>query len=159
MKKTTLKTAENKFKFTTDGDIIIDEDDDLDNVINIIIGNWKYRALETGIGRSFSPKFIGDAMFSGFYVTSHLFSHDIFLCSTVVGFSPVLNLWKKQTVLFFNDLHESKSISRITGNYELKINSDFVHVLDNIIERHGSDWITPPFQEALKELRNCQKIT
>jgi hypothetical protein len=39
-------------------------------------------------------KFTGDAMFSGFYVISHLFSHAIFLNSTVAGFFPVLTLYR-----------------------------------------------------------------
>ena len=123
---------------------------------------------------SFSNNFIKGMMFSGFYITSYLLN-----CETLwfdplydswddplydplhnnesfdydkTAYYPILNLWKKQTVLFFDDLHESKNVRRILKNYELRINYDFKTILNNIIDYHGNIWITPPFQKALIEL-------
>jgi Leu/Phe-tRNA-protein transferase len=150
----------NEFIFTTEGDIIIDENDNPDEVIDIIIENSEYDTLETGMGKSFSPDFIENAMYSGFYITSYLFDYDIFLDeaeypkNVIVDFFPILNLWKTQTVLFFDNLHESKSTSRIIKDYELRINYNFTNILRCIIERHGDSWITPPLQKTLKKLNN-----
>jgi len=146
------------FNYNINGDIIIAKNDKPDEIIDKILSNTEYDILERGIGLTFSKKFIGDLMFSGFYITSDILNKKTLwfdLDNTdkkKLGIFPLLNIWKIQTVLFFNNLHISKSINRILKDYELKINYNFKNVLNNIIERHGNVWITPPLKKTLLKL-------
>ncbi|GBU27447.1 leucyl-tRNA--protein transferase [Treponema sp. R8-4-B8] len=146
------------FNYIINGDIIITKNGNPDKIIDKIMGNTEYDELERGIGLTFSEKFIGDFMYSGFYITSDILNKKTLwfdLNDTdkkKLGYFPLLNIWKIQTVLFFDNLHISKSINRILKNYELRINYDFKNVLNNIIERHGNVWITPPLKKTLLKL-------
>jgi Leu/Phe-tRNA-protein transferase len=147
--------TDDTFVYNSNGDILVTKNNDPDKIIDTIISDNKFDTLERGVGLSFSPRFLGDLMFSGFYITSDVLnketiSFDInFTSIDDLAFFPLLNLWKTQTVLFFENLHISKTTSRIIKNYELRINYDFTNVLDNITETHGDLWVTPPLKEIL----------
>lgn len=153
-----MSILDDEFNYNLNGNIIVDDNDNPDEIIDKIIGNNAYDELETGIGLTFSQKFIGDLMFSGFYITSDILNRETlwfdFDDSDEIEFEyfPLLNIWKTQTVLFFDNLHISKTINRILKNYELRINCDFTNVLNKIIENHGDIWITPPLKETLIKL-------
>jgi Leu/Phe-tRNA-protein transferase len=146
------------FSYNINGDIIISNNDKPDEIIDKILGNTKYDKLERGIGLTFDKKFISDLMFSGFYITSDILNKETLwfdLDNTdkkKLGYFPLLNIWKIQTVLFFDNLHILKSIKHIMKNFELRINYNFKNVLNNIIERHGNVWITPPLKKILMKL-------
>ena len=146
------------FSYNLNGDIIIEKNDNPDGIIDKIIGNNEYDKLERGIGLTFDKKFICDFMFSGFYITSDILNKKTLwfdldsMDNKKFGYFPLLNIWKIQTVLFFDNLHISKSINRILKNYELRINYNFKNVLNNIIESHGNIWITPPLKKTLLKL-------
>jgi len=148
----------NAFNYNLNGNIIIAKNDKPDEIIDKITGNTEYDNLELGIGLTFSKKFIRDLMFSGFYITSDILSKETLWFDVEntdagkLGYFPLLNIWKIQTVLFFDNLHISKTINRILKNYELKINYNFPNVLDNIIHYHGDVWITPPLKRTLLKL-------
>ena len=145
------------FIYTANGDIIISRKDDPDLIIDKLIENDEYDNLERGIGLSFSAKYISNLMYSGFYITSDILNKETLWFDddddvNNFDFFPLLNIWAVQTVLFFDDLHISKSIKRLLNKYELKINFDFNNVLDCIINYHGSRWITAPLKETLIKL-------
>jgi Leu/Phe-tRNA-protein transferase len=153
-----MKIQNDTFSYNSNGDIIIKKNDNPDKIMEKIIENNRYDTLERGIGLTFSKKFIGNFMFSGFYVTSDKLNKETLWFDTdntdesKLGYFPFLNFWKIQTVLFFDDLHIAKTINRILKNYELKINYDFTTVLDKIIESHGNVWLTPPLRNTLIQL-------
>ena len=160
-----METVNDEFNYNCNGDIIVAENDDPDKIVDRIIENSKYDKLERGIGLTFSKKFIDDFMFSGFYFTSGILNRETLWLAeentdvNKLGYFPLLNIWKIQTVLFFDDLHISKSINRIMDNYELRINHDFINVLNKITEYHGNVWITPPLKETLIELNKSNSGT
>jgi len=147
-----------KFNYNINGDIVIAKNVNPDEIIDKITGNTEYDKLERGIGLTFTKKFIGNLMFSGFYITSDILNRETLWFDLEntdkkkFRYFPLLNIWKIQTVLFFNNLHITKSVNRIIKNYELRINYNFKNVLNNIIERHGSVWITPPLKKTLLKL-------
>ena len=152
------------FIYTPRGDIIVSENADPDAIINSILADEIYADLELGIGLSFRPEFIGKLMFSGFYITSDLLNKDTLWFdlddeNSRFSYFPLLNIWKRQTVLFFDHLHESKSIRRLVKNYELRINYNFERVLERCVEAHGDVWITPPLKRTLIKMRHREYHT
>jgi len=143
------------FIHNSNGDFIVSENCDPDAIIDRLLGSHKYNGFDLGIGLSFSERFISEFMYAGFYITS-----DFLNCETLsfdfdpdkLDFFPLMNIWPIQTVLFFENLHISKSIARIVNRYELKVNNDFKTTLSKIIEHHGDIWITPPLKETLISL-------
>jgi len=145
------------FDFTYNGDIIINETDNPELIIDALIEDDQYENIERGIGFTFSPEFISKLMYSGFYITSDILNKDTLWFDEDddeenFDFYPLLNIWSIQTVLFFDNLHISKSINRLLNKYEFKINHDFENVIDCITDYHGSRWITAPLKETLLEL-------
>jgi len=155
-----MAVLNDSFNYNLNGDIIIAKNDNPDGIIDIITGNTKYNKLERGIGLTFNKKFICELMYSGFYITSDILNKETLWFDLEntdkkkFGYFPLLNIWKIQTVLFFDNLHITKSINRIMKNYELRINYNFKNVLNNIIKRHGGVWITPPLKKTLIKLNN-----
>jgi len=143
------------FIHNSNGDFIVSENCDPDAIIDRLLSACKYNEFERAIGLSFSEEFISELMYAGFYITS-----DFFNCETLsfdfdpdkLDYFPILSIWTIQTVLFFENMHISKSIARIAKRYELKVNHDFKTTLDKIIEHHGDIWITPPLKETLMRL-------
>ena len=130
-------------EFTDYGDIIITEENDPDEIINQIVE--KYTEIERGVGIEFSAQFISKAMFSGFYLTAfydpELLPNE---CNkkNIIHY-PLYNIWKTQTVLFFDHLHESKSVMKLLKNYELRINFNLERIIDECIKAHGDIWVLP----------------
>ena len=81
------------FSYNLNGDIIITKNDKPDEIIDKIIGNTEYDKLERGIGLTFSKKYIGDLMFSGFYNESSAGS---------VQLAMMLNYLKDNNFVFCN---------------------------------------------------------
>ena len=152
--------------FNSSGDYIVTEEDDLDAIIDALLEQdeiekdnefYDFLVKEMGIGLTFSAKLLKNAMYSGFYVTSDYLNSETLEIDFHAGieklrYYPLLHFWKTQTVLFLDNIHESKSVMRKTKNYELRINHDFKNILMNLKKRYGDAWLTPPLREALLEL-------
>jgi len=123
------------------GILYIPENEEPDNIVNIINKNKDYVNLEQLVGFTFSPKYISELMYSGFYITSYDLPRELPCLNNInkrILCCPLINIWKIQTVLFFGDLHISKSIKRRIKDYELRINFDFTTVVNKIIKQHGN---------------------
>jgi len=143
------------FKYFRDGCIIITDKENPDELMNTISDNSEFDFLERGIGFSFSPKFISELMYSGFYITSDMLYKEIpcpYNINKRLVYCPLISFWKIQTILFFDNLHISKSIKRVMKNYEFRINYDFISVLKNINKYHGRLWISQPLRQTLIKL-------
>jgi Leu/Phe-tRNA-protein transferase len=57
-----------------------------------------------------------------------------------------------RSALFFSELRIKKSIRPFLSRYELRVDTDFDCIVDKCVEIHGSDWLTPPLVEILKNL-------
>ncbi|MDR0655168.1 MAG: hypothetical protein LBG22_02540 [Treponema sp.] len=67
-------------------------------------------------------------------------------------------LFKNNPVIFFDNLHVSKSTKRIASKYELKVDFDFETIVDKCAEIHGENWLTEPLRNCFKELHNYSNI-
>jgi Leu/Phe-tRNA-protein transferase len=65
---------------------------------------------------------------------------------------PKLHL--ERSTLFFENLHIKKSVRRLLNSYELKVDIDFDRIIETCVEKHGSDWLTPPLIDCIKKIRN-----
>jgi len=151
--ETFLSTTD--FNYNYYGDIIIQENDNPDLIIDKLLRNNNYDKNERGIGFSLSPKFLSELMYSGFYITSDALYRDIPAINNHdkrLTYIPLINIWKKQTVLFFDNIHISNSINRIKKKYVLKVNYNFINVINNIRKYHGRVWITTPLKKTLIQL-------
>ena len=59
-------------------------------------------------------------------------------------------LHEQRCVLYFSNLHVSKSPRRKSRDYILKVNSDFDGVVKGCHKQHGVAWLYPPMVQALK---------
>jgi Leu/Phe-tRNA-protein transferase len=64
---------------------------------------------------------------------------------------PKLHL--ERSALLFKNLKIKKSIKRYLNRYELRPDADFEYIVDRCVEKHGSDWLTPPLVESIKKIR------
>jgi len=141
------------FEYYPTGDIKIAEKDNPDTIIDHILASSEFDDLQRGVGQSFSAKFLSELMYSGFYITSATLYRDFPWLNNInkrLGFCPLLNIWKMQTVLFFDKMHISKSIKRKIKDYQLKVNYNFVNVINSIINYHGRLWISPLKQTLIQ---------
>jgi Leu/Phe-tRNA-protein transferase len=69
----------------------------------------------------------------------------------------------ERSVLFFDDLHEGRTVRRLIPRYELRRDfgapglkaeapGGFGDILERCARRHGEDWLTPPLREAFLAL-------
>jgi Leu/Phe-tRNA-protein transferase len=121
-------------RFTQGGYIYIDQQDDLDFIVRVI-GSENYQE-EFCIAQDFSPSFIASLMARGFLVMSMDIDDDE--PSTIL--MPKHHLVRN--VLFFDQLHISKSVKRFLPQYELKADDDFELMLHHCVETHGDGWLT-----------------
>jgi Leu/Phe-tRNA-protein transferase len=62
-----------------------------------------------------------------------------------------------RSALFYENLHVKKSIRRLLNKYELKADADFDYIIDRCVQKHGSDWLTPPLVKCIKQIRKNAK--
>jgi len=142
---------EMNLKYTLSGFIYISPSDDCNAVADAML-ETNYNE-EFCLAEDFSPEFIVKLMEAGFLVMSMNLDqenpHYILL--------PKLHLVR--SALFFENLHIKKSIRRLLNQYELRVDSDFNYIVDRCIEKHGSDWLTPPLVECIKNIRAKQTVS
>lgn len=138
-------------KYTLSGFIYISPSDDCNAVADAML-ETNYNE-EFCLAEDFSPKFVIKLMEAGFLVMSMNLDpedpHYILL--------PKLHLVR--SALFFENLHVKKSIRKLINRYELRIDTDFDYIVDRCIEKHGSDWLTPPLVDCIKKIRANQMVS
>lgn len=113
------------------------------------------------LAADFSPGFAGRLMEAGFLVMSLPLEEGS-------GKPPVYILLPKmhleRSVLFFKELHESRTVRRLIPRYELRRDfgprpgvkaenpGGFGDILERCARRHGEDWLSPPLRETFLAL-------
>jgi len=95
------------------------------------------------LSQSFDAEFISALMDSGFLVMSSVYADQSFLM-------PKLHF--ERSVLFFKNLHVSKSAKRLLPRYTLKPFDTVQPIIKACVTAHGNDWLTEPLQEAFGKL-------
>jgi Leu/Phe-tRNA-protein transferase len=145
-------------KFTDSGHIFIDDDDD-PQVIASILDLISYQE-EFCLALDFSPPFIARLMAAGFLVMS-LVSEDGPPGKVIL----LAEMHLERSVLFFEDLHESRTARRLIPRYELRVDGLDPEteggLFDTVVERcaqvHGEDWLTPMLRRGFHALRKAQR--
>lgn len=114
---------------------------DFDQVVDFLIA--ENYPDEFCIAQSFAPDFIQSLMEAGFLVMSVRDGADTFL---------LLKLHLERSILFFKNLHISKSVKPQLSRYTLKPFDAIEPILEACIATHGDDWLTEPLQKALLQL-------
>jgi len=142
-------------RYLPTGHIFIDPRDDCDLVVDAM--------LKTGYGeefclaKDFDEDFILRLMMAGFLVMStELKEENSDEENKDEETEPFYILLPKlhlvRSALFFPDLHIKKSIRRFLSQYELRVDTDFDFIIDKCVQIHGSDWLTTPLVEILKNI-------
>jgi len=136
-----------KLKYTLSGYIYISQDDDCHETVDAMLAT-DYDG-DFCIAEGFNIEFIIRLMEAGFLVMSINIAEK--------GSDPYYILLPKlhlvRSALFFENLHIKKSVRRLLSRYELKADAEFDCIIDRCVEKHGSDWLTPPLVDCIKEIR------
>jgi len=135
-----------ELKYTPSGHLFIAPSDDCHRIVDAML-ETDYDE-EFCLASVFEPEFIAKLMEAGFLVMSANLSEED---------DPFYVLLPKlhyvRSVLFFENLHVKKSIRKILNRYELRADADFDYIVDRCVEKHGSDWLTPPLVDRIKTIR------
>ncbi|GHV87898.1 hypothetical protein AGMMS50267_02580 [Spirochaetia bacterium] len=149
-------------RYTQSGHIFISPGDDLNWIVDAML--YTNYDEEFCLALDFSPAFIADLMAAGFLVMSTgLSDEDDDAASGGAasnGASDFLLLPKLhliRSVLFWEDLHESRTARRLLPRYELRFDTDFEYILERCAEVHGDDWLTQPLRESIKQIRQIDR--
>jgi len=137
-------------KYTLSGFIYISPCDDCNAVADAML-ETNYNE-EFCLAEDFSPEFVVKLMEAGFLVMSMNLDPE----NPRYILLPKLHLVR--SALFFENLHIKKSVRKLLNRYELKTNADFNQIVDRCIEKHGSDWLTPPLVDCIKKIRENEGI-
>lgn len=141
-------------RYLPTGHIFIGPGDDCDGVVDAML-ETEYSG-EFCVARDFEEDFIRRLMEAGFLVMSaelrDFEDGDNGPAAPEPFFILLPKLHLVRSALFFPELHIKKSIRRFLSYYELKVNTDFVRILDTCVQIHGAAWLTPPLVRILKDL-------
>jgi Leu/Phe-tRNA-protein transferase len=144
-------------RYTQSGYIFIRPGDDLDWIVDAMLLTGYYE--EFCLALDFDSRFLADLMAAGFLVmstplgpadgedsdTKQEHEREQFLLL------PKLHL--ERSVLFWEDLHETKSARRLLNRYELHYDRDFDLILEKCAQVHDESWLTPPLRESIRRIR------
>jgi len=135
-------------QYTRSGHLFINPQDNCKTVVDaMLILNYNE---EFCIANDFSPDFTARLMEAGFLVMSANIAETD---DTQPEYILLPKLHLERSALFFENLHIKKSIKRHLNSYELRPDAEFDHIVDRCIEKHGSDWLTPPLIENIRKIR------
>jgi Leu/Phe-tRNA-protein transferase len=135
-----------KLTYTASGHIFISPRDDPREIIDAI--------LETGyqeeecLALDFDPAFAAGLMAEGFLLMSGPAQADDSIVTVLIPKHHAL-----RSVLFFKDLHQSRSLKRFLPRYELRADADFDLIIDKCIACHGDGWLTEPLTTLIRSIR------
>jgi len=136
-------------RYTISGHIYISPEDDCNNIADaILVTDYDQDFCLAG---DFEPEFIARLMEAGFLVMSVNLSEN----DTEPDYILMPRLHLVRSALFFENLHIKKSIKRFLNRYELRPDAAFEFILDRCVEKHNSDWLTPPLVECIKKIRSA----
>jgi Leu/Phe-tRNA-protein transferase len=136
-------------RYTRSGHLFISPQDDCRAVVDAMLVTGYDE--EFCIADDFSPEFTARLMEAGFLVMSAKFPSED---ETEDDYILLPKLHLERSALFFENLHIKKSIRRLLNSYELKVDIEFDRIVETCVEKHGSDWLTPPLIESIKKIRS-----
>ncbi|MCL2185558.1 MAG: GNAT family N-acetyltransferase [Treponema sp.] len=134
-------------KYTESGFLCISPEDDCKAIVDAML-KTDY-SEEFCISNVFEADFIAKLMEAGFLVMS--IGLEKKTENPVYLLLPKLHLVR--SALFFDNLHVKKSIRRLLNRYELRADAEFERIVDRCVEKHGTDWLTPPLVDCIKQIR------
>ncbi|MDR1128026.1 MAG: GNAT family N-acetyltransferase [Treponema sp.] len=147
-------------RYTRSGHLFFRPGDNLDRLVDLMLQTGYQE--EFCLALDFDPFFLADLMAAGFLVMSASLGPadgedgedgD----SGQEGQEPRFLLLPKlhlvRSVLFWDELRETKSARRMLKSYELRYNSDFDLILENCVRTHGDGWLTAPLCESIRQIR------
>ncbi|MDR1238578.1 MAG: leucyl-tRNA--protein transferase, partial [Treponema sp.] len=132
--------------YTSSGHIFISPGDDPARIIDLIIETGY--AEEECLALDFDPVFAAGLMAEGFLLMSGPARTDDAVITILIPKHHV-----RRSVLFFEDLHQSRSIRRFLSRYELRADAEFDRVVEKCIAVHGGDWLTKPLVDLIRNIR------
>jgi Leu/Phe-tRNA-protein transferase len=163
-------------QYTQSGHLFIRAGDDLDWLVDAML--YTNYNEEFCLAMDFDPPFVAALMAAGFLVMSMDFegpggaddsgeaeeptapqeSAAPGRSATPVQDSPsryllLPKLHLGRSVLFWEDLHESRTARRLLNRYELRFDTDFDFILERCAAVHGEDWLTRPLRESIRQIR------
>jgi Leu/Phe-tRNA-protein transferase len=135
--------------YTPSGHIFISPRDDPRRIIDAIIETG-YEEEEC-LALDFNPDFAAGLMAEGFLLMSGPARTENSVITVLV---PKHHIWR--SVLFFEDLHRSRSITRFLPRYELRADADFDRIIEKCIAVHGDGWLTEPLIALIRAIRARQ---
>ena len=157
-------------RYTEAGYIVIMPGDDPAWIVDAMLAT-NY-AEEFCLSPSFDPLFMAELMAAGFLIMSvKMAGDDPAAEEDRYLLLPKLHL--KRSLLFFEDLRETKTARRLLKRYELRFDaapegmrlgwrspqpggtdhSAFERILERCAQVHGDDWLTVPLRQSLKAIR------
>ena len=95
---------------------------------------------------SFKPEFVADLACHGFLPTA------LELEGTPRAICLLPKLHKKRCLLFYEDLHVSRSSRKHSRKFTVTVDQCFDECVNNCIEQHGENWLYPPLVAAFRHL-------
>jgi Leu/Phe-tRNA-protein transferase len=132
--------------YTPSGHIFITPEDNPRRIIDAIIETGYTH--EECLALDFDPVFAAGLMAEGFLLLSGPVHAGNRIITALV---PKHHIWR--SALFFEDLHQSRSIRRFLPRYELRADADFDRIIDTCIAVHGDGWLTPPLVALIRKIR------
>jgi leucyl/phenylalanyl-tRNA--protein transferase len=118
--------------------------DDPDTVVDALVAAGYEEEL--CLSPSLDPDFVSSLMAAGFLVMSFKIPE--------IGRAVLLpKLHRHRSVVDFADLHESRSVRRLLGRYELRFDEAFDEVVAGCVATHGDDWLTDELIDAMRTIR------
>jgi Leu/Phe-tRNA-protein transferase len=135
-----------KLIYTPSGHIFISPQDDPRKIIDAIIKTGYEK--EECLALDFDPAFASGLMAEGFLLMSGPAQVEDSEITVLIPKHHAL-----RSVLFFEDLHQSRSVKRFLPRYELRADADFDLVIEKCIAAYGDGWLTEPLINLIRDIR------
>jgi Leu/Phe-tRNA-protein transferase len=96
------------------------------------------------VAESFSPAFIAALMYEGYLPMGFEYAEGRYVLT------PKLHL--RRSLLFFDDLHVTKTVRRRSRAFALTVDRCFEEILARCVDMHGCGWLVAPLCDAFREL-------
>jgi Leu/Phe-tRNA-protein transferase len=133
-------------EYTSSGHILIRPEDNPDKIMDHIIAAGYDK--ESCLTLEFEPFFTARLMTAGFLIMSAWVQSGT---SIILALEPMHHL--SRSVLFFEDLHQSRSAGRVLSRYELRAGVSLGPIMKKCQAVHGSGWLTDPLIELMRKIK------